>query len=251
MNIASTLVRLRAPRGVCCARLGHMQSAIRLWLFALALRPALAQTPPNLSEILKKVSETYKAASQYELVADTTGHESAPGHMLFAFKAPNKYRLEGAMPGMSGNDSAFSEGVIVYDGSAAWFYLPKSNQYGSFPASALTGDDAGDLKDLTPGAMDQFMMSRYRSAADLTDSKFLREEKIEFAGAKVDCYVVSGSKGEVIYTWWVDKKRNRILREDNATSSSVFTTIKLGEPLSDNLFKFEPPPGARRVETQP
>jgi outer membrane lipoprotein-sorting protein len=30
----------------------------------------------------------------------------------------------------------------------------------------------------------------------------------------------------------------------------VFTTIKLHEPLPDDLFKFEPPPGARKRENQ-
>ena len=37
---------------------------------------ALAQTQPDVSQILKKVSETYKAASQYELVGDATSHDA-------------------------------------------------------------------------------------------------------------------------------------------------------------------------------
>jgi hypothetical protein len=47
---------------------------------------------------------------------------------------------------------------------------------------------------------------------------------------------VSQKKGGVPYTWWVDKEQHRILREDNPGSSTVFTSIKLGEPLPDSLF---------------
>jgi len=102
-------------------------------------------------------------------------------------------------------------------------------------------------------AMDHFMMWRYRGATGFTaNAKFLREEVIEFAGAKVDCYVltVSQKSGGYAYTWWVDKQRSLILREDNSETSSVFTTIKLDEPLPGDLFKFEPPPGARKIEKQ-
>ncbi len=100
--------------------------------------------------------------------------------------------------------------------------------------------------------MDQFAMTRYRRAADFIEgAKFLREEAIELAGTKVDCYVVAvpvqGSAS--LYTWWVDKQRHRILREDDSVSSAVFTTIKLNEPLPDELFTFTPPPGARKLET--
>jgi outer membrane lipoprotein-sorting protein len=48
----------------------------------------------------------------------------------------------------------------------------------------------------------------------------------------------------------VDQQRFLILREDDAGSSSVFTTIKLGQPLPDELFEFKPPPGARKIEKQ-
>jgi outer membrane lipoprotein-sorting protein len=67
-------------------------------------------------------------------------------------------------------------------------------------------------------------------------------------GARVDCYVVTvPSEGTFIHTWWVEEKSNRVVREDHGGSSVVFTTIKLNESLPDDLFKFVPPPGARRI----
>jgi hypothetical protein len=54
-----------------------MRRPVRFGSFALLLRVALAQTLPDVAQILKKVSETYKAASQYELVGDVTSMTSA------------------------------------------------------------------------------------------------------------------------------------------------------------------------------
>ena len=244
-----------AGASVCCAR--RMKQAVRIGLCGLFSLVALAQTQPSVAEILQKVSQTYKAVSEYEFVADLTARDAAgstsAGYMLFAFRSPNRYRMEGAVPDMEGGGSGSGKVIMVVDGSTLWMYEPGSNECCTVPASELTANAPGDLGDASPAAMDQFMTWRYRGATGFAEgAKFLRDEAIEFGGAKVDCYVVTVSqkKGENTYTWWVDKLHSRILREDSAKSSSVFTTIKLNEPLSDDLFKFEPPPGARKAECQ-
>jgi outer membrane lipoprotein-sorting protein len=234
-----------------------MQTAVRFALFAL-IGPAAAAQTPDVAEILAKVSETYKTASQYEFVGDTTsskGVNANPSHLLIAFKAPDRYRMEGAFPGggTSRSDFDFSEVVMVHDGSALWFYMPKSNMYGSFPANALTPNAPGDLGDLRPEAMDYFVMWKYRGAKDFVGgSKFLWQEVIEVAGAKAECYVLAVSTAPTgpVYTWWIDKNLFRILREEYEGLSSVFTSIKLNEPLPAELFKFEPPAGAKKMEPQ-
>jgi outer membrane lipoprotein-sorting protein len=99
--------------------------------------------------------------------------------------------------------------------------------------------------------MDTFMMWRYRAAeAFVASSAFLREETVEVSGAKVACYVVSVTpepKGSA-YIWWIDKASGRIVREDHDGTSAVFTTISLNETLPDELFKFDPPPGATKMQ---
>jgi outer membrane lipoprotein-sorting protein len=225
-----------------------------LGFLALLFGAAAGQAPPDVAEILKKVGETYKGVSQYELVAEGTlkmpGKTGAPVHVhtRVAFRAPNRYRLEGTIPGLSEENSNFDESVAVYDGSALWFYLPKSNQYASIPADKLAADDEGSAH--TPQAMDQVAMQKYRVAADfIVGATFLRDDEIELAGAKVSCYVVSvPEEWPGPYTWWIDKETHRILREDKSDGSTVYTTIRLGEPLPDSLFRFEPPPGARRLD---
>lgn len=225
-----------------------MPTATKSGLFVLLSAAAFGQSTPNVTDILKKVSETYKSVSQYEFIADAST-QATLNHVLFAFKAPNQYRMEGTLPG----SKDFSEVVIVHDGSTAWFYMPKSNQYGSFPASLLTADAPGDLGDLNPKAMDYYFMRRYRGAIDfVSDAKVLREETIAVSGVKVECFVVSLS-GRAVggnYTWWIDKKDYRVLREDHNDNSSVFTTIKLGEALPEDLFRFAPPAGAKKIEPQ-
>jgi len=231
-----------------------MRRAIGCGVLGWLLSAAAAQPQPDVAGILKKVGETYKAASQYELaakVSDAGNGAGATGHMRFAFQAPNRYRMEGAIPGMLAGDAASGGAVAVHDGAALWFYLPASNQYGSIPASELTADAPGDLGDARPEAMDRFMMIRYRDTAEYASgAKLVREEAIDFGGAKAECYVVTFSEeeGKPAYTWWVEKGRYRVLREDHGGSSTVYTTIKLNEALPDALFKFVPPAGARKVE---
>ena len=224
-----------------------MRSLKTFGLFALSLSIAFAQSPPNAADILKKVGETYKSATQYEFIANITV-QGVASHMLFAFKAPDHYRMEGNFPGLG-----YGEAVIVDDGSAVWLYAPKTNQYGSFVASQLTADAPGDLGDLRPEALDYFMMTLFRDASNLAkDAKVLREESITVAGIKTGCFVVatspSSNDASGSFTLWVDKKTYHVLREDSGGTSMVFTTIKLGERLPDDLFKFVPPAGANKVE---
>jgi len=128
-----------------------------------------------------------------------------------------------------------------------WFYFPKPNQYASISADTLAADSEGSAH--TPEAADRVAMEKYRVAANFIDgAKLLREEEMELAGVKVSCYVVSvPQKWPGPYTWWIDKTSHRILREVTGSESTVYTTIKLGEPLPDSLFRFEPPPGAQKL----
>ena len=114
-----------------------MRPTILISLLTLLLGAAPAQAQPEVADILKKVSKTYKGVSQYDFVAEQTlkeqGDNTPPlhAHVRIAFRAPNQYRLEGMIPGLLSDDSNFEEVVMIHDGSALWFYLPKSNQYGS------------------------------------------------------------------------------------------------------------------------
>jgi outer membrane lipoprotein-sorting protein len=221
---------------------------ILLGFLTVLSHAAVGQAEPDITEILKRVGEAYRAAKDYQLIGDATLREPGDNtatriHLLEAFKPPNRYRVEGVIPVV---DPQFGEIVIVHDGTVVWLYLREPNEYTSFTGSRLAGDVLASIGDLRPEAVDHFMLSQFRSAAELSRrAKFLREEEIEFAGAKAACYVLSITGG----TWWVEKTSYRVLRsEDQGGSGIAFTTIELNEALPDDLFKFTPPADAKKVE---
>lgn len=85
--------------------------------------------------------------------------------------------MDGVFPGMALDAQELSGGaVIVHDGSALWSYVPKTNQYGLIPASALAedsslGDVAGELR---PEVMSHLIIGRYRADTHVAETKFLR-----------------------------------------------------------------------------
>ncbi len=248
MDVGSLMDGSRQLRDWCYARGIVGVILIIIGLSAMLPSAAWAQARPSVAEILQRVGRNYKAVSKYEFTVDATATENGNRetyHMEFAFKAPDKYRMQGSIPALNVPDPSFKQATIVYDGSDVWFYFPKSNQYGSFSSSALKGD----LGDLKPEAIDRLMMGRFRRAGDFTrTAQFLREEPI----GKNACFVVMVLTGdnESPYTWWIDKTGYRVLREDHADSRSMFTSIKLDEPVADERFKFEPPAGAKKLGTQ-
>jgi len=235
-----------------------MRCLANAFLLVLLIAGRLA-AQPDVSEILKKVNELYKGATQYEFTVEGGSDHADAGAIvrtLVAFKAPDRYRLDGVFPGMAADAQESGGGVVfVADGSTLWLYFRKSNQYASIPASALA--DHGSLGDIAgvsrPEVFDHQMIGRYRGDWNFPERKLLRVETIDYGGAKIDCYVVSVSepKDGFTYTWWVDKKNYRIVREHSPGYSAVFTSIRINELLSDDLFKFVPPPGAQKVEIPP
>lgn len=220
----------------------------------LLLPAAQAQTQPDLKAVLKKVSEIYKAATQYEFIGDATCraeplHTTQPVHVLMALRLPDKYRMMAGNPCDRPGDGGVGEVLMVFDGSLLWTYLLQENLYDSVPESALTEvDPAGGVAGLGPDSVDHETMSAYRDAAD-SSADFIREETISVGGAKTGCYVVRVTPKDhsPVQTWWIDNATYHIVRGDDDESSVVFTTIKLNEPLADDLFKFTPPPGAKKV----
>lgn len=226
---------------------------IRFAILALTLQAARAQSAPNVADILKKVAAAYRV-TQYDLVVEGTEVNARTSrtittHARFAFRAPDRYRLEGPMPGLISPGSDPDRSAVVDDGSELWLYVGGQNQYREIPVSELAGMGMGDVRGWRPEALDHFVMWRYRDAATFApEATMLGRESIPFDGGNVDCYMilVAPKPGGPKYTWWVDTKRYFVLREDNADTITRYTSIRLGEPLPDDLFKFVPPAGARK-----
>jgi outer membrane lipoprotein-sorting protein len=230
----------------------HMQTSIRVVLFGLCFGGAFAQTQPDVAEILQRVTEAYKNVSQYEVEVSATVHDTVTNQdvlrsMRFVFKAPDKYRLEtkgdSLAPGMSKGGPAIDEAVMVYDGSKLWAYSPKSNEYRVYVAPQLP-------RDSSPPAADLYMGIGLYRRADQTFSRarLLREETISADGGKADCFVLTQDPPGRSGTLWIEKNTYHVLQMGDASGMAVFKNVKLNDPLSDDLFKFKPPRGARKVE---
>jgi hypothetical protein len=89
-------------------------------------------------QILKKVSETYKAASQYELVGDATSHDARTGkdgtsHMRVAFQAPSSVQQDRSVASerreeseRAGDESSAQGTTWHVTNTIAWTELPGS-----------------------------------------------------------------------------------------------------------------------------
>src|SRR3989441_6828556 len=157
---------------------------------ALASRWCCAADLP-VSEVLKKTSETYRNLQAYQLVAVETSVLSMPGggnsaetQIQLAVVKPGKVRL--AVKDME------REIILVGNGETTWTYLPKEKRFTQESVAASTeaeesesGDEEQDILTETQN----LLVSRYVGLAKYSSVAILeREDRIKFAGKKVECY---------------------------------------------------------------
>jgi hypothetical protein len=99
LNLWSPIAAVNAKEAKCYAY--QMRDLIRIVPLVVVAFVTAAQTQPDVASILNRVSQTYKAVSDYELIADITmrkggARPNSSGHVLFAFRHPNQYRMESA-----------------------------------------------------------------------------------------------------------------------------------------------------------
>jgi len=227
------------------------------------LTPMVGQTQADAVEILRKVSEAYGAATQYEVRSIVTFAEpdasfkSISSHLFY--RSPDMYRWEGKTTlGAGQQDPALlakDEFLNVFDGSTLWSYFPKLNEYSAFTDRFPEGMSPQDLSRFPGlGVFRDLVGDPSRSRR----VRVLREERLAAgASSAADCFVIELADPLSTSIVWIDKKRYYVLREDEnigrdgkATASVVYSLVRLNEPLEDELFKFNPPPGARKVAPQ-
>jgi outer membrane lipoprotein-sorting protein len=230
-----------------------------LAIAGLAASALTAQDRPDVTDILGKVRDTYTNAKQYRFAVKKSGEES--GFMRIAVRKPNQFRLEADGRVLDGAD-AFGNVILVSDGYIAWNYMQGTNRFTKKSTSIPLLDT--EPPEVSPETFvwqaEAVFITRYAEMAKAADrAKFLRSETISAAGGTVDCYVfeiqapLPGYRDT--YTWWVDKKRYLILREDTKPSgsrrppsSTIYTMATINEAIPDDLFRFTPPPGATQAD---
>jgi outer membrane lipoprotein-sorting protein len=239
-----------------------------IWtLVTLTLAAASAQEKPDAAEVLRRVTTTYSNATQYQLageqsliitsVKDGAVTSRTVAATAIALRQPDRIRVE-----MTGDGP--EDVLIVSDGRAAWAYSPKANEYmklrpGRVPNTPLIDSDVtDDLK--VP-----YMMQMAQQALEFfkfppqPKASVVGEETLAVKGSAFACIVVSIEDRpfpKSTTRLWIDKSRNVVVREDVRTvsglviesSSTTYSTVRINEPLPDELFQFTPPPGSKLVE---
>ena len=224
-----------------------MQSAICLVVSSLFLQMAVAQSP-NAAKVLQRVTETYLGATAWNfvgIVTATVDGAAVSRVVVSAGKGGGKLRSELSVPG-----SLDGSVIIVVDGANVWAYSPKHNQY---IKKAISEEPAGFLQYFKAP-----LFTYLTDADEMKTARLLREETIEVDGVATTCFVIEvhRSRPLAITTWWIDKNRFLVLRDDQAGgldsavrgSRTVWITATVNEPSPDGLFTFTPPLGARQVE---
>jgi len=220
-----------------------------LGLIAVLWAPALSGQ--DLASILRRVSEKYANADQYRFEMRKSGEES--GTLKIAVQKPNRFRLEANGQVIDGSD-AFPNITMVGDGASAWNFVPEPAQYTKKKVTL-------PLLDTEPHAIssetfvlqaDVVFLSRYaRLAAAADHAKLIRQEGDNYVIEL--CAPLPGFRDQ--YTWWVDKRRYLVVREDTQpastrrpVSSVVYSVASIDEPIPEDVFHFTPPAGAKQVE---
>jgi outer membrane lipoprotein-sorting protein len=219
-----------------------MRPTIQAVVGVVLALPLLSQTQPSVAEILRKVANNYSHASEWDLAGTVTSISLQPAttvitSLRIAGKGSAKRRVEKQVNGLPEGSS-----IIIADGENIWAYYPKTNQFTKRP---LPKDPEGALRYFN------FALLLYQAGTNTgKPAQLLRQEQLEIGNTRVDCLVVRVAQ----YTWWIDRNRFVVLRDDQEArdsriggSSTLWTTVKLNEPIPDDLFTFTPPPGAQLV----
>ena len=219
------------------------------WILALALAVPAFPQQPDVQDILKKVGESYTRAAQASQfdVALTARTKTSGGEVIdtlrIAMNGDKKTRVE-----QSTTIDGFSAGALmIADGETFWTYHAMVNQYSRRPLNEVR-DQARNMASMVT----VFVEPRESQLS------YLRSEAIEVGGKVVDCYVVQTRRvpTAVSAILWIDKLRLVIVRSDSTSqfengeavsSTTIFHTTKLTEPIPDDVFTFTPPPGAELV----
>ena len=212
-------------------------------LSALLSVPVLAQIPLSVGDILKKVESTYASLTQWDFEATVTSTLEPGGQSTHPQRTAGK---GSSLRRLEMGDAHSGKILIVADGKNMWTYQAQPNQY-TRKAQPPEPDEKFSYFDI-------FLLMYRFGAADETNARLLREESIDVGNTKADCYVIqfqSPDRPRFVSTWWVDKRRFLVLRDDQeggpaplVRSRTIWIKTQV-DGVPDDLFRFTPPPGAK------
>jgi len=224
-----------------------------------------AQDLPDARKLIKETGDILLAHKSYQLeqraVVDVTGSLPARVEMVVKIAASHPGRLRIESSGKMGDS------LIVSNGEATWMYIGALKQYTKTAAAATPESLVRSLVPGMAGVMDQL-----KAKDPYVSAKITGEEQVEVDGQKYDCYVVEARLDTItlpgsiemangIQKLWVDKVSKLTLKQTMtatmqggsltapAQMNEATTVIsqKLDAPMTDAVFTFTPPEGAKLV----
>ena len=129
---------------------------------AVAPYVAIAQTTPDVGDILKKVSERYANLKRYHFSMTATSRQlNRSGQVKvdtitteIAVERPDKLRMGMGVGAVLTSD--LGEMLTVVDGGSTWNYVPKMKQYTKYRGAPVHSDPNDDESETKPGAPSEF-----------------------------------------------------------------------------------------------
>ncbi len=236
--------------------------------------PNSQTTSPDANAVLRRVGETYTTLSSYHFEGKYT-HEQVIESMGLRDESKREelFVTAAIKPGSSRIESKNTHFSVtsVSDGKTKWVYAPGANEY------TKTWEGAARLATGRLPTEAESHLARARNIVagyshidhQVRDAKFIGEEKLGIGDRQVDCLVIeadyaSASAAGQSNAWtrklWIDKSRNIVLREIQHTRTKgpwgriintkmtyIFTFANVGDQVTEALFAFFPPEGAKEV----
>jgi len=187
----------------------------------------------SADEIAKKMEEKYDSINDMSckmvMTVNVQGNSETVSYD-YKYKKPNKYYME------------CDDSIVVSDGKTMYVYDKKQNTYIEMDAPPQQKGDYGTL---------------IKNMFDLYDIEYVGDEKV----SGMDCYVLKltpkNKTGSMVVNagtlkMWVDKEYWQPLKiemkGDGFSSTIEYQNVKYNTGLSDDVFKFTPPKGAKLIE---
>jgi len=228
----------------------------------------------DAAQLLKKVSQTYRDLQAYSFETEYEGGLTSEwegswskGRTNLEVAPGNRVRFD-----MIDHTAAYT---VVSDGKTLWIANGYAREYWISPVSGALFDTKGG------GQEARVALRRLRLAEerhwnpdrDLIRAAITGNETLEIGGTRIACTVVraeysppAGTHFEASHTrtFWIDTKRNLILREDFLSRGNLFpdkpfvqvenrstlryTHISISAPPSGERFAWTPPDNFRQVD---
>jgi len=243
---------------------------VRAVLFLCWSGVAVAQNAAvSQADLLNRISQRYQEAKQYSFAGDLeiarrSGAEKPKEPLVHAkvrltVAPPAKFLLR-VEPPMPATKSTY---VLVSDGQKSWTYVPSNKRYteSDVPFSSLPDDPEAGLdlrsKDLAAEFSRRVVtiLAGLAKTAEVTDLKgsvlMVLSKKSEGGLQNMTYLTLDTATLDIKRVSWMNAIPSENGDKALVRSDLTFESFRIGEPVNDSDFTFQPPKEAKRVDSLP